>query len=93
MLAGILVIFALAWGLWFAFLARYPHQWNAQIDQLHARLQRQGLSVGWMKAAEKGVALKVIVAATTILALVCLIIVLHHPTALTTYLRNVKLIC
>ena len=87
MLTWAVAIFSLAWGLWFAFMFRYPGPWARFIDRLHTRLGAHGLSSDWMRRAEKGVALKVLVAMTTIISLACLVILLKHPTALESFLR------
>jgi hypothetical protein len=87
MLTWAVTIFSLAWGLWLSFMCRYPARWSEFIDRLQLRLGAHGLSPEWMRSAEKGVTLKVIVAATTIASLACLAILLKHPTALEAYLH------
>ena len=78
---------AIVWGLWFAFLIRYPSKWAATIDAIHLRLARYGLSVEQMKGAEKGLTLRLIVGTTVIVILLCLAITLLHPDALSIFLQ------
>jgi hypothetical protein len=88
MLAIGLAVFATTWALWLVFMVRYPEQWRGHLDRLHVRLQGYGLSFPWMKRAEQGIGLKLIVAATTFLSLLCLAVVLRHPQALDTFLHH-----
>jgi hypothetical protein len=80
-------MFALGWAFWFVYMLRYPRQWAQAIDGLHVRLGKYGLSVPWMRRLEKGPVLMVIVAATTFFALVDLVILIRHPTALSAFLQ------
>jgi hypothetical protein len=88
MLSGAIAIFAIAWALWFTFMCRYPGPWSRFIDRIHVRLADCGLSFEWMRRAEKGATLKVLVAVTTVASLACLAILLKHPTALEAYLHH-----
>ncbi len=88
MLAIGLAIFSVIWALWLCYLIRYPARWREHLDRLHSQLQGYGLSVPWMKRAEQGFALKAIVAATTVLSLLCLAVVLRHPQALNAFLHQ-----
>ena len=88
MLAIGLAIFSVVWALWLCYLIRYPARWRGHLDRLHVRLQVYGLSVPWMKRAEQGITLKVLVAATTFISLCCLAIVLRHPDALANFLHH-----
>ena len=82
MLAIGLAVFSVIWALWLCYLIRYPARWCQHLDRLHDWLRGYGLSVPWMKRAEQGFALKAIVAATTIISLLCLVIIIRHPQAL-----------
>lgn len=82
MLAIFLAAFAVTWGLWLAYLLRYPARWRARIDRQHDFLRQRGLSNSWMQKLEKGATLKVIVGVTTFISLMCLAIMLKHPHAL-----------
>jgi hypothetical protein len=86
MLIACLILGGLGWGLWLAYMVRYPQQWAGTIDALHVRLARHGLSLEWMKRAEKGPLLKAIVGVTTVLILTCLAVTLRHPDALSSFL-------
>jgi tellurite resistance protein TehA-like permease len=88
MLAIGLAIFSATWGLWLCYLIRYPARWRQHLDRLHVRLKGYGLSIPWMKRAEQGITLKVLVATTTFVTLFCLAIVLRHPQALDTFLHQ-----
>jgi hypothetical protein len=88
MLAIGLATFSVIWAFWLTYLIRYPVQWREHLDRLHLRLKGCGLSIPWMKKAEQGITLKVLVAATTFISLCCLAIVLRHPDALSTFLHH-----
>ncbi len=88
MLAISLAVFAVTWALWLTYMVRYPEQWRGHLDRLHVRLQGYGLSYPWMKRAEQGIGLKLIVAATTVLSLMCLVMVMRYPQALSTFLHQ-----
>ena len=88
MLAAGIAIFTVVWALWLTYLIRYPARWRGQLDRLHHWLGNFGLSIPWMKRAEQGFALKAIVAATALISLLCLAIVIRHPQALETYLQQ-----
>jgi hypothetical protein len=87
MLTWTVAIFSVAWGLWLSFIFRYPVRWSGFIDRVHLRLGAYGLSAEWMRRAEKGITLKLLVAGTTIVSLACLAILLKHPTALDYFLH------
>ena len=82
MLFLILAAFAVSWALWFAYLVRYPARWRSLIDRQHEFLAQYGLSSGWMREREKGKTLKIIVGATTLLSLMCIVILAKYPHAL-----------
>jgi tellurite resistance protein TehA-like permease len=88
MLAISIAIFSVIWALWLTYLIRYPTEWRDHLDRLHVRLKGYGLSIPWMKRAEQGITLKVLIAATTVISLACLAIVLRHPDALDTFLHH-----
>lgn len=88
MFAISIAIFSVTWALWLTYLIRYPAQWRDHLDRLHVRLKGYGLSISWMKRAEQGNTLKVLVAATTFISLACLAVVLRHPNALDTFLLH-----
>jgi hypothetical protein len=83
-----LALLALAWGLWLTFMIRYPLRWAETVDAIHAQIARCGVSADWMKQAEKGLALKSVVAVTVILVLTCLAILVLHPDALSNFVRE-----
>jgi hypothetical protein len=87
MLVLILAVFAVSWALWFAYLVRYPARWRSLVDRQHEFLAHFRLSSGWMREREKGNTLRVIVGATTLLSLMCIVILLKYPHALD-YLRK-----
>jgi tellurite resistance protein TehA-like permease len=82
MLAIGLAIFSATWGLWLCYLIRYPARWRQHLDRLHEGMRSYGLSFPWMKRAEQGFALKAIIATTTLISILCLVIIIRHPTAL-----------
>jgi hypothetical protein len=86
MLIAVLVIAAVACGLWLTYMVRYPKKWEARIDGLHHNLRSYGLSSDWMREMEKGIALKVLVITLTVLIHWCIAVLLRHPTALTDFL-------
>ena len=88
MLAIGLAIFSLIWAFWLAFMIRYPARWHEHLDRLHEGLRGYGLSASWMKRAEQGFVVKVIVTATTLISLLCLAIVISHPQALDSFLHQ-----
>ena len=88
MLAFILAIFAVTWALWLTFQIRYPSRWQARIDRQHEFLRQYGLSSRWMQKHEKGMTLKVLVGFTTVITLMCLVILLRYPHALDYLLKK-----
>jgi hypothetical protein len=52
------------------------------VDRQHQLLRSYGLSIAWVQRLEKGGALKAIVALTTFLSILCVAIILRHPSAL-----------
>jgi len=87
MLAVILAVLAVGWGVWLTYMIRYPDQWAQKVDAIHARLAPICLSFDWMKRFEKGVTVKVIVGATVVLMLTALVVASRHPDALSNFLR------
>jgi hypothetical protein len=83
-----LTIFAVASALWLTYMIRYPRQWSAWIDRRHAELEAYRLSFVWMQRAEKGITLKIVVAALTVLTLMCVATLLRHPTALSDFIHG-----
>lgn len=83
-----LAILSVCWELWLTYMVRYPREWGNQVDRIHSRLKPYGLSFAWMAAAEKGFVLKLIVGATTVVMLLCVLLVLRHPLALSTFLHD-----
>ena len=81
-------IFSLGWALWLTYMLRYPARWSAIVDRYHKKLQAYGLSAHWMQSAEKGVALKLLVATTVLISLTCVAVLLKHPTALNDFIHE-----
>jgi hypothetical protein len=81
MLAVILRVFTAAWAFWFTYMVRYPSQWAASVDRHRRLLLSFGIDLPWMHRIEKGSAMKVLVALITIITLMCVVILLNHPTA------------
>jgi hypothetical protein len=66
-------------------MVRYPKRWAEQVDAIHRRLARHGLSFEWMKQLEKGIFLKTLVGATVVVVLASLVETLRHPDALSAF--------
>jgi hypothetical protein len=85
MLATVFLVTAVAWALWLTFMVRYPKRWAEQVDAIHSRLARYGLSFERMKELEKGIFLKALVGATVVVVLASLVETLRHPDALAVF--------
>lgn len=82
MLTVVVAIFSVAWALWLEYLLFHPKGWDHFVDRQHDFLRSYGVSVPWMQRLEKGKCLKLMVALTTFLAIVCWAILLTQPSTI-----------
>jgi hypothetical protein len=63
-----LIAFSVLWSAWLALMVFCPAKWSAFVDWEHALLGRIGLHSERVKNLEKGLFIKLVIAATILLA-------------------------
>jgi hypothetical protein len=83
-----LAAFATAWAFWLTYMVKYPQRWSAQVERHRQLLLSWRIDLPAMHVLEKGFAIKILVAATIVITLLCVVVLLRHPTALQDFWRG-----